>query len=114
MAARKPDGSCGPFIREELPIPDRTRQTIWETPIPSSVSPQRTSLVGTVYKVKNEVPQLDVLVANADMLAWEYVPTLPLDRPFLGGPGQVRVGSWDSPDAERQSLPNPVGTVAGV
>ena len=80
MAARKPNGGCGPLIREELPIPGRARQkTIWETPIPSSVSPQRTSLVGTVYKVKNEVPQLDVLVANADMLAWEYVPTLPLD-----------------------------------
>jgi len=62
-----------PFGRK--PIPDRTRQMIWETPIPSSVKPWWTSLVGTIYKVKKEAPQLDILVASADMLTWEYAAT---------------------------------------
>jgi len=31
MATRKPNGERGPSIWEELPIPDRTRQTIRET-----------------------------------------------------------------------------------
>ena len=82
MATRKPNGECGPSIWEELPIPDRTRQTIRETPIPSSVNLRWTSLVGTIYKVK-EVLQLNILVASTDILTrvcvatsggWEHWP----------------------------------------
>ena len=75
MATRKPNGDCGLSIREELPIPDRTWQTIWETPIPSSVKPWWTSLVGTIYKAKKEVLELDILVASADMLTRECIAT---------------------------------------